>query len=101
MSAESLVNADGSLTPTKRLLDNLNTGFTAIFTVELLANMFSHWFTDFFSNSWSALAIPYRQCTTVSKGVLSVILACQRLFAPTAGTRPPSRARSYCSFGHA
>ncbi len=58
LSTESLVNADGTLTPTKRLLDNLNAAFTAIFTVELLANMFSHWFTEFFSNSWSAPAVP-------------------------------------------
>jgi hypothetical protein len=30
----------------------LNTGLTAVFTVELLVNMFAHWFADFASNSW-------------------------------------------------
>ncbi len=57
LPADSLIGADGSPTPTKRLLDNLNTAFTAVFTLELLANMFSHWLSDFVSNSWSAAIV--------------------------------------------
>ena len=34
--------------------------FTAVFTVELLINMFAHWFRDFAYNSWyPPLSPPY------------------------------------------
>ena len=31
----------------------VNTFFTAIFTVELLVNMYAHWFRAFFFNGWN------------------------------------------------
>ena len=50
---EQLYTAGGSLTPLKQTLDTINLGFTAVFTVELCINLFSHWLWDFLSNSWS------------------------------------------------
>jgi hypothetical protein len=51
--ADSLILENGSPTLFKVVLDNLNIGFTAIFTVELLTNMCAHWFKQFVTNSWS------------------------------------------------
>ena len=51
--ADSLIAQDGSPTLLKSVLDNLNIGFTVVFTVELLTNMFAHWFKPFATNSWS------------------------------------------------
>ncbi len=39
-------------------LDNLNMGFTVIFTLELFTNFVAHRFRDFISNSWCASASP-------------------------------------------
>jgi hypothetical protein len=51
--AESLILEDGSPTFLKVVLDNMNMGFTVVFTIELLTNMFAHWFKQFATNSWS------------------------------------------------
>jgi hypothetical protein len=50
-----LLLPDGSPTPVKRTLDNLNVAFTIIFTFELLANLFSNWLRPFLANSWSVI----------------------------------------------
>ena len=39
-------------------LDNLNMGFTVIFTLELIINFVAHRFCDYISNSWCASASP-------------------------------------------
>jgi hypothetical protein len=41
-----------------QMLDNLNMGFTIIFTLELVTNFVAHRFRDFISNSWCASASP-------------------------------------------
>jgi hypothetical protein len=50
-----LLLPDGSPTLTKRTLDLLNVGFTIVFTIELLANLFSNWLRPFLSNTWSVI----------------------------------------------
>jgi hypothetical protein len=52
LQTEQLYQADGSATLIKQALDSANTGFTALFTLELLLNLFCHWLRDFASNSW-------------------------------------------------
>jgi hypothetical protein len=53
LQAHELYRADGSATPIKQALDSANTAFTAVFTLELLLNLFCHWLREFASNSWS------------------------------------------------
>jgi hypothetical protein len=43
---------DGGLTDHGRVLQQLDIFFTAMFTAELLANAFAHWWTPFVREGW-------------------------------------------------
>jgi voltage-gated sodium channel len=44
---------DGSMSPTWRAMDAVDTFFTVLFTAELLINLSAHWLRPFFSDGWS------------------------------------------------
>jgi hypothetical protein len=52
LGPEGLENEDGSKNSLGKSLQDLDSAFTAIFTIELLVNLFSHWWREFFSDTW-------------------------------------------------
>ena len=50
---QDLIDEDGNPTPIKMLLEKVDLAFTAVFTAELLLNMYAHLWWEFVSNGWS------------------------------------------------
>mmetsp|Transcript_52361 Transcript_52361/g.109235 ORF Transcript_52361/g.109235 Transcript_52361/m.109235 type:complete len:514 (-) Transcript_52361:54-1595(-) len=78
-----LDNSDGSKNGVGLFLQDLDSAFTAIFTVELLINMFAHWFMPFFSDMWCMFDLFIVSMSLISLGPVDLpasILRCLRAF---------------------
>jgi hypothetical protein len=67
-----LSNPDGTLNFEGTILDNIDTFFTSIFTLELVINMFANWFTKFFTDGWNQLDFIVVTLSLVSLGPVSM-----------------------------
>jgi hypothetical protein len=81
LGKEGLENEDGSKNGVGQSLADLDTAFTAIFTVELLVNMFARWWKEFFTDSWCLFDFFIVSMSLVSLGPINVptgVLRCLR-----------------------
>ena len=46
-------NEDGTRSATSRALEGVDVAFTAVFTAELLVNLYAHWLRPFLADGWN------------------------------------------------
>ena len=74
-----LYDAAGRQTALGRGMDLSNYCFTAIFTAELLVNLFAHWLWPFLSNPWSLLDAFVVLMSLVALGPVNIPMTILRL----------------------
>jgi hypothetical protein len=67
-----MILPDGSSTQLGDMMDKLNLFFTAYFAVELVVNIYAHWFTLFAYNGWNHLDVFIVLMSLVDLGPMDV-----------------------------
>jgi hypothetical protein len=91
----SLVNPDGTPTAAAEVLARGDISLTAIFTAELLVNMYAHWFKTFFSNTSNLIDLAVVALSLASLGPLSMPISVLRMARAVRVVRLFSRLRAF------
>ena len=75
-------------TKTRLLLDEIDNVFTAIYSIELLVNVYTHWFWSFFTNKWSLFDF-----FVVWMSIIESIVSASKSSAESSGGSPLSMVR--------